>query len=136
MQLIDDHVRAVGREVRELARLHGELVHVELRGGARRLIAAVLLVGFGIMMAGLVVVAFGFALFAWLSSLLTTPSAALIVALGFAATMMLSWWMSWRLLRGAKSLLLPQTRTMLWELLRWRDVPTNSSAKSAPADEA
>lgn len=132
MPLIDDHVRAVGREVGELARLHGELARVEIAHGSRRLVIAVFLLAFGVMMGTLVIVALGLALFAWIRTLVTTPAAAASVGLVFAAIMAVAWFVSWRLIRSARSVLLPQTRQMLWEMFQCRDAPTNSSEKSAP----
>jgi uncharacterized membrane protein YqjE len=134
--LIDDHVRAVGREVRELARLHGELARVEARDGLRRLLTALFLLGFGVMMGTLVIVALGLALFAWVRSLVASPAAAALVALVFAAITVTVWLVAWRLMRGSRDLLLPRTRAMLWEMVRCRDEPTNSSEKSVPDDSA
>ena len=132
MPLIDEHVRAVGREVRDLARLHGELARVEALVGVRRLVMALCLLAFGVTMAVLVIIAFSIALFAWIRSWLSAPYAAFLVGLAFAVVMAGSWLLSWRLARGAKALLLPRTRAMLWELLQWREAPTTSSETSAP----
>ncbi len=54
---IDEHVSAVGEEVRELARLHAELARLEMRGGVRRLVGGICLLGFAVLMATLVLVA-------------------------------------------------------------------------------
>ena len=132
MPIVDEHVRSVGRDVRELARLHGELARVEVQSGSRRLLTALFLLGFGVMMGTLFVVALGAALFVWMRTVVTAPAAALIVALAFARVMLIAWTVAWRLIRSADGLLLPRTRTMLWELLRWRDEPTSSSGKSEP----
>lgn len=136
MPLIDEHVRTVGREVRELARLHAELAQVEVHAGSRRLLTGLFLLGFGVAMGALVLVAFGTALFEWMRTLVAPPAAAAIVGCVFVAVMLGAWWAGWRLLRGARGLLLPRTRAMLWEMLGWPDELTNSSDKSAPGDGA
>jgi hypothetical protein len=136
LPLIDEHVRAVGRDVRDLARLHAELARVEVQSGGRRLVTGLFLLWFGVTMGALVLAAFGIAFFAWVRSLVSTPVAATIVGLVFTAVMLGSWYVGWRLLHGAGDLLMPRTRTMLMEMLGWHDnnEPTSSSAKSARAD--
>lgn len=126
MPLIDDHVRAVGREVRELARLHGELARTELWEGARRLVIAMFLFGIGVAIGALSLAAFGMAAFFLLSRVVETPGAAALVAVSFFALMMGLWLCAWRVLRGSNALSLPRTRQMLWELLQWRDKPNDS----------
>lgn len=126
MPWIDEHVQAVGREVRELARLHAQLAGVEMRDGVRRLVGAVCLLGFAVLMATLVLVAGDVALFSLLQGPLSTPAAAATVALVDLAVAALGAFFGWRLLRGAGSLLLPRTRSMLVELLTCRDTPKNS----------
>jgi hypothetical protein len=135
LPLIDEHVRAVGRDVRDLARLHAELARVEVQSGSRRLVTGLFLLWFGVMIGALVLAAFGIAFFAWVRSLVSTPVAATIVGLVFTAVMLGSWYVGWRLLRGAGDLLMPRTRMMLMEMLGWHNnEPTSSSAKSARAD--
>jgi len=124
--LIDDRVQAIGNEVRELARLHGELARTELRHGWMRLIGGLFLLGFGVAAGLLVLVIAGVACILFLAPRLGTAGAAATVALVDALVAGISLWLGVRTLRGATSLLLPRTRTLLWELLTWRDPPTKS----------
>lgn len=123
---IDAHVQAVSQEVRELARLHAELARVEMRDGVRRLVGAACLLGFAVLMATLVLVAGDVALFSVLQGPLSAAAAAATVALADLVVAVLGAVLGWRLLRGAGSLLLPRTRSMLVELLTCRDAPKNS----------
>jgi uncharacterized membrane protein YqjE len=134
LPLIDEHVRAVGREVRDLARLHAELARVEVQSGSRRLVTGLFLLWFGVMMGALVLAAFGIAFFAWFRTLVSTPVAAAIVGLVFTAVMLGSWFFGWRLLRSSGDLLMPRSRTMLLEMLGWHNEQTSSSEKSARGD--
>ena len=124
--LIDDRVQAIGNDVRELARLHGELAHHELRRGWTRLVAGLFLLGFGVAAGLLVVVLLSIASVAFLAPRLGTAGSAATIALIDAVIAGAALWLGVRMLRGAADLSLPRTRTMLWELLTWRDPPTNS----------
>jgi hypothetical protein len=124
--VLDEHVRAVGREVRELARLHGELARTEMLEGGLRVAVGIFLFAVGVTIGGLALAAVGFALYLLLARTLTTPGAAAIVALCFFALTILMWLLAWHILRGSRGLTLPRTRQMLWELLQWRDDRTNS----------
>lgn len=124
--LIDDRVQAIGSEVRELARLHGELARTELRHGWMRLVAGFFLLGFGVAAGLLVIVIASVACILFLSPRLGTAGAAAMVAVVDALVAGIALWFGVRTLRGATSLLMPRTRTLLWELLTWRDPPTNS----------
>jgi len=124
--LIDDRVQAIGNDVRELARLHGELAHHELRRGWTRLVAGLFLLGFGVAAGLLVVVLLSIASVAFLAPRLGTAGSAATIALIDAVIAGAALWLGIRMLRGAADLSLPRTRTMLWELFTWRDPPTNS----------
>jgi uncharacterized membrane protein YqjE len=132
--LIDEHVRAVGSEVREYARLHALLARVEARDGSKRLLSSLFLLAFGVTTGGLVLVAAGVALFLWLAGPIAPAGAAAIVAGIYLLIAAGAWWAGWRFMRGAGAILLPRTRAMLWEAITCRDKPTNSSTPSAPAD--
>ena len=124
--LIDDRVQAIGNEVRELARLHGELAQTELRHGWNRLIAGLFLLGFGVLAGLLVIVLFSVASVAFLAPRLGNAGSAATVAIVDAIVAGVSLWLGARMLRGATTLSMPRTRSMLWELLTWRDPPTSS----------
>ncbi len=124
--LIDDRVQAIGSEVRELARLHGELARTELRHGWIRLIGGLFMIGFGVAAGVLVIVIAGVACILFLAPHLGTAGAAATVALADALVAGITLWLGVRTLRGAASLLMPRTRTLLWELITWSDPPTNS----------
>src|SRR5262245_11032629 len=113
--LIDEHVRAVGADVRELARLHAALARSEARHGVVRIAAAILLCGFAVAAAVAVLVAAGVAGFLFLQRFVSPASAAAVVAATYLVLVGAASWIGWRLLRGARSLSLPQTRAMLWE---------------------
>jgi hypothetical protein len=124
--IIDEHVRAVGREVRQLARLHGALARTEASQGLRRFVIAVFLFAVGVAIGALGLAAFGMAAFFMLAKLVDSPGAAALVALCFFVLMMVLWFAAWRLLRAAYALTLPRTRQMIWELLKWQEEPTDS----------
>ena|SRR2546422_2641580 len=125
--LIDEHVRAVGEEVRELARLHGELARTELREGSSRFVRGIFLFSFGILTGALVLVAAGVGLFFVLDGTLSHAGAAAAVAGIYLGVSGLAMWLGWRWIGGVTSVMLPRTRAMLWELLTWReDKPTDS----------
>lgn len=124
--LIDDRVQAIGQDVRELARLHGELARNELRQGWMRLVSGLFLIGFGVLAALLVVVLTSVAAIQFLAPRLGSAGSAATVALVDAMLAAVSLWLGGRILRGAASLSMPRTRTLLWELLTWRDPPNNS----------
>jgi hypothetical protein len=124
--LIDEHVRAVGREVRELARLHGALARTELSEGMRHLVIAIFLFAVGVAIGALALAALGMAVFFLLQRFVDTPGAAALVAASFFGLMMLLWLIAWRMLRGSGALGMPRTRQMIWELLQWRDKPNDS----------
>lgn len=124
--LIDDRVEAIGGDVRELVRLHGELARTELRHGWMRLICGLFLLGFGVTVGTLVVVMVSVTWVLFLSPQLGTAAATATVALMDSLVAGIALWLGIRTLRGATSLFLPRTRTLLWELLTWRDPPTNS----------
>lgn len=126
MPLIDENVRSVGREVRELARLHRELAQAELQEGLRRSAVGFFLFGIGVAIGGLALAAAGFALFFLLSRWLPAGAAAALVATTFAALAAVAYLIAFQVLRGSGSLLLPRTRALLWELLRWQDKPKDS----------
>jgi len=124
--LIDDRVEAIGGDVREIARLHAELARTELRHGWMRLVGGLFLLGFGVAAGSLVLVIAGVACVLFLAPHLGTAWAAATVSLLGALVACFALWLGVRTLRGASSLFLPRTRTLLWELLTWRDPPTNS----------
>ncbi len=134
MPLIDEHVRAVGSEVREYARLHALLARVEATEGSKRLLSSLFLLAFGVTTGSLVLVAAGVALFLWLAGSVPPAGAAAIVAGVYLLIAAAAWWAGWRFMRGAGAILLPRTRAMLWEAITCRDKPTNSSTPSAPVD--
>lgn len=119
--LIDEHARAVGQEVRELARLHAELASAEVHEGTRSFVRGVLLCGFGILVGTLVLVAAGVALFFLWNQVLTPAGAAGMVALIYLVVGAGALWLGVRLVGGLHAVLLPRTRAMLWELLTCRD---------------
>ena len=126
MPLVDEHVRAVGQGVRDLAKLHVDLACEEVRDGSKRFVRGAILVGFGILLGTLVVVALGVSLFFLLDQWLSTSLAAAAVAVVFLAAGTAALWLGWRSLGGVSSVTLPRTRAMLWELLTCRDKPTDS----------
>jgi uncharacterized membrane protein YqjE len=124
---IDEQVESLAREVRELTRLHGELARVELQTGARRLVTTLCLMGFGVIVGMLVLFASGVAAYLLLAAVLPKAAAAALVAFGYLLVAAGSWWLAWRLMRGASGVFLPQTRQMLSELMHWRDNEPTSS---------
>jgi len=130
--LVDEHVREVGREVREFAALHLQLAGAEARAGSVRLLSSLFLLGFGVAMGTLVLLAAGVALFLALRRAMPEEAAAALVALGYLLIVAGAWWAGWRLMKGASALLLPQTRALLWELITCRDEPKNSPPSSGP----
>lgn len=124
--LIDDRVQAIGNDVRELARLHGQLAHTELRHGFARLIAGLFLLGFGAAAGLLVVILLSVASVSFLAPRLGTAGSAATIALVDAIVAGAALWLGIRMLRGAAALSMPRTRSMLSELLTWHDPPTNS----------
>lgn len=132
MPLVDEHVREVGREVREFAALHMQLAHEEARSGSTRLVSSLFLMGFGVAMFALVLIAGGVAIFLWLRDVMPPAGAAALVAFGYLLVAIGAWWGAWRLIHGAGALLLPQTRALLWELISCRDEAKNSPPASGP----
>lgn len=133
MPIVDEHVRDVGREVREFAALHLQLAREEARGGSKYLVVSIFLLAFGVATFSLVLVAAGVALFLLLARVVAPAAAATLVAAGYFLVGAAAWWAGWRLMQGASALFLPQTRTLLWELITCRDKPTNSPPASGPA---
>lgn len=126
MPLIDEKVQTVGREVRELARLHRELARAELREGIGQVVIACFLFGLGVLVAGLALLAAGVALFYLLDAYVPRALAAALVALLYGAAALGAYLIAFRRLEGSRSLSLPRTRAMLKELLRWPDDPKDS----------
>jgi len=124
--LVDDRSRAVGEDLKDLVKLHVDLARTEVRYGSTRvlcgLVAVVAAVGVGVLgflfgTAGLYLVlrdAFGAAAAAGLVALLYVAICALALGIGI------------RLLKGVRSLMLPRTRQMLWELFTWREDKSES----------
>ena len=133
LPLVDDHVREVGREVREFAALHLQLARAEAREGSKRLLSSLFLLAFGVTTFALVLVAAGVALFLWLRRALSPEAAAALVAVAYLFVGAATWWAGWRLMKGATGLLLPQTRALLWELITCRDETKNSPPASGTA---
>jgi uncharacterized membrane protein YqjE len=134
MPLVDEHVTGVGREVREFARLHLMLAREEATQGSKNFVRSLFLIGFGVSAGGLVLVAAGTALFLWLARVMDPAGAAALVAIVLLAVSSLSLWGGWRWLKSSKSLFLPETRRMLWELVTCPDEPASLSRSSAPGD--
>jgi len=130
--LVDEHVRDVGREVREFATLHMQLANEEARYGSTRLLSSLFMMGFGVAMFALVLMAGGVATFLFLREVMPPAGAAALVAVGYLLVGAVAWWAAWRLIQGAGSLLLPQTRALLWELISCRDEAKNSPPSSGP----
>ena len=126
MPLIDEHVREVGRDVRELANLHGELARSEITLGLRRLVIGVFLFAVGVSLVAVALIASATSLYFLFENIVAPPAAAALVALVFLLFTGLLWLAAWRALSGSYALTLPRTRQMIWELLQWRDNPTNS----------
>ncbi len=126
MPVIDDNVRNVGREIRELARLHRELAQAELQDGLRRTAIGFYLFGIGITTGGLALAAGGIALFLLFARWMPPAAAAALVGVVLVALAVAAYLVAFWLLRGSRSLLLPRTRALLWELLRWQDEPRDS----------
>jgi hypothetical protein len=124
--LIDDNVRNVGREVRKLARLHGELAQTELQAGLRRSAIGFFLFGIGVTIGGLALAAVGIALYLLLTRWMSAAAAAGLVGAAFVALAAVAYFIAFQLLRGSRSLLLPRTRALLLELLRWQEGPKDS----------
>lgn len=133
MPLVDEHVRGVGREVREFVALHWQLLCEEARDGSKHLLLAVFLLAFGVATSALVFIAAGIALYLLLVRIVPDAAAAGLVALGYLLVVAGAWWAAWRFLKGAGALLLPRTRTLLWELITCRDEAKNSPPSSGPA---
>ena len=126
MPLVDEHIRAVGQEVRDLAKLHVDLAAAEVRDGSKQFVRGVILLGYGILLGTLVLVALGVCLFFLLDRWLSQAGAAAVVAVVFLAAGSTALWLGWRSLGGVSSVTLPRTRAMLWELFTCRDKPTDS----------
>jgi hypothetical protein len=124
--LIDEHVRDVGREVRELARLHGELAQTELYDGLKRLAIAIFLLGVAVATGGLGIAAASLALYFVFTARVSPPAAAGLVGAALVGLAFLACFVAWRVLKGSQALFLPRTRAMVWELLQWRDDPKDS----------
>ena len=123
---LEEQLRAVERDVRELVRLHGDLARFEARSGLLRLLLGMFMMGVGVFVAGFVLLAAGFAFYLSLVRVMPPAGAATVVAAGFALTSLGAWFLAWRLLQGAGSLLLPRTRALLSEMFTWRNKPTGS----------
>lgn len=133
MPIVDEHVREVGREVRDFAALHLQLARAEARQGSKHLLSSLFLLAFGVATFSLVLVAAGVALFLLLAGVMPPAAAAALVAAGYLLVGVAAWWAGWRLMQGADALFLPQTRTLLSELITCRDEPMNSPPGSGPA---
>jgi MFS family permease len=123
---IEEQLRAVERDVRDLVRLHGELARAEASAGLLHLVIGLFMLGVGIFVAGFVMLAGGFALYLLLVRFIPPAGAASTVALVFALVSLAAWFVAWRFLQGAGSLSLPRTRAMISELLTWRQKPNSS----------
>ena len=119
--LIDEHVQAVGEEVRELAKLHAELARAEVREGTTDFVRGVLLCAFGVLVLALTLVAAGVALFFLAHRVLTPAGAAGVVTLVYLVVGGIAVRQGIRRVGGLGALLLPRTRAMLWELVTCRD---------------
>jgi uncharacterized membrane protein YqjE len=124
--LIDEKVQTVGREIRELARLHQELARAELREGIGRIVIACFLFGIGVFIGGLALLAAGVAVFYLLDVYVPPALAAALVALMYGALALGAYLVAFRFLEGSRSLSLPRTRAMLKELLQWPEDPKDS----------
>jgi uncharacterized membrane protein YqjE len=124
--LIDEHVQAVGEEVRELANLHAQLALTEIREGTTSFVRGVILCAFGVLASALVLVAFGMVVFFLANRTLTPAGAATVVMAAYGVIGWATIRFGTRSLERVSSLFLPRTRAMLWELVTCRDKRTKS----------
>jgi uncharacterized membrane protein YqjE len=117
---------SLGEQVRDFAQLHVDLARTELRHGSIRLVLGAVAVGASLFFCGLAIFALEVALFLGLRSFLSDVLAAVVTGLAFILLGALIGRLGLRLLRGVKSVFLPQTRAMVGELFAWRDDKTNS----------
>ena len=112
---------SLGAQVRDFAQLHVDLARTELRHGSIRLALGAVVLGASLFVFGLAVLALEVALFLWLQSFLSDVLAAVVTGIVFILTGVLGLRAGLALLRGVKSVFLPQTRAMVGELFAWRD---------------
>ncbi len=117
---------SLGEQVRDFAKLHVDLARTELRHGSIRLLLGAVVLGASLFIFGLALVALEVALFLWLRSFVSDGLAAALTGLASILMGVLGLRAGLRLLRGVKSVFLPQTRAMVGELFAWRDDKTNS----------
>jgi hypothetical protein len=124
--LLDEHARAVGEDVREYAKLHVDLARTEVRDGSTRFVWGLVVFVWGIGIGTLAIVGVCASLYLFLHTLMPPPAAAGVVTIVFVGVGALAFRLAWKLLGGVRSLLLPLTREMLWEVLPWRNGKHNS----------
>lgn len=112
---------SLGAQVRDFAQLHVDLARTELRHGSIRLVLGAVALGASLFLFGLAVVALEVALFLSLRSFLSDALAAVVTGLVFIVIGVIGLRVGLAVLRGVKSVLLPQTRAMVGELFAWRD---------------
>lgn len=110
---------SLGRDMRDLARLHVDLARSEMRFGRARFMRGVVLIASSLIVGGLVLGAVGLALFwAW-SPRLTPIGAALAVAALYSLVATGLSLLGRRWLRDGESVLMPRTRSLLREIWQW-----------------
>jgi hypothetical protein len=124
--LLDERAQAVGEDIRDYAKLHVDLARTEVRDGSTRFVWGLILVLCGAATGTLAVIAGCASLYLFLHGLMPPPAAAAVVTLIFTCVAALSFRLAKNRLVGVRSLLLPRTRSMLWEALSWRNGKSDS----------
>ena len=123
---IEEQVQAVGRQAREVAKLHVDLARTEIRDGSTRFLWGLVLVGASVCIGTVTLVTCALALYLLLRTVLSPVLAATCVAviLGLLSAIGFRW--GWSLIRGIRGWSLPRTRAMVGEIFSWREDKSNS----------
>ena len=117
----EERVALTGEEIRDFAKMHVDLARTEVREGSARFVWGLLLLSGSILVGTLALLVGCTALYLALRTVLDPAPAAALTSLVLLVVSALMVRVGFRCLGGLRSLLLPRTRQMIGELVKWQD---------------